>query len=501
MEIIVNSTMEETRVAVVENKILTELLIDRRKDHGIVGNIYKGRVVKVLPGMQSAFVDIGLERSAFLHVTDVAVPGGGETRLPEEGEEMVPVETETRRTRSSNRAIEGMIQEGQEIIVQTSKEPIGRKGSRVTTYLSLPGRYLVYMPTVNHIGVSRRIARDEERARLREIILNLRKAPVGYIVRTVSEGLSQEELSSDIEFLEGLWQNIQTQKNLHSAPALLHTDLDLTFRVIRDLFTNDADRLVIDSKDEYNRIIEFLQRALPGLASRVQLYESEEPIFDAFGIEIEISKALSKKVWLKSGGYIVIDHTEALTVVDVNTGRYVGKRNLQETVLKTNLEAVREIAYQLRLRNIGGIIIIDLIDMEAEKNREKVVQILREAMGPDRARSLVLPISELGIVQISRERVREDLLHTLCEFCPYCEGKGHTKSPTTVCYEILREIRRMGSSSPETKIIIGVHPRVANLFFDEERHSLEDLERQFHKKIVIKADQNLHLEQYDMSKI
>jgi ribonuclease G len=330
------------------------------------------------------------------------------------------------------------------------------------------------------------------------MVLRMRKPGAGYIIRTVSEGLAEEEFRSDMEFLERLWQNILMKKESTSAPALLHTDLDLAFRVVRDMFTTRVDRLIIDSKQEYGRVKEFVETYLPSLSSRVELYEEEEPIFDAHGIEIEISKALGKKVWLKSGGYIVIDHTEALTVIDVNTGRYVGKRDLEETILKTNLEAVKEIAYQLRLRNIGGIIIIDFIDMEKEKNRDKVFNSLREALAQDRARSHILRISELGLVQMSRERVREDLLRTLCEPCPYCEGRGYTKAPTTVCYEIFREIRKLGLSPKEKKMIIGVHPTVANLLYDEERQGVEELERQFHKKIVIKADSNLHLEQYDI---
>lgn len=501
-DIVINATKEETRVALLENKILTELFIDRKKDHGVVGNVYKGRVVKVLPGMQSAFVDIGLERAAFLHVTDVVILNQTEIRsdlLEEEMDEKADLDPEPpKRAKGNSHSIEDLLTEGQEVMVQVSKEPRGTKGARVTTYLSLPGRYLVYMPTVNHVGVSRRIERDEERARLREMILRMRKPGAGYIIRTVSEGLSEEEFRLDMEFLERLWQNILAKKEMVSAPALLHTDLDLAFRIVRDLFTTKVDRLIIDSKQEYGRIKEFVETYLPALSHRVQLYQDEEPIFDAFGIEIEISKALGKKVWLKSGGYIVIDHTEALTVIDVNTGRYVGKRNLEETILKTNLEAVKEIAYQLRLRNIGGIIIIDFIDMEREKNREKVFNALREALAQDRARSHILRISELGLVQMSRERVREDLLRTLCEPCPYCEGRGYIKSPTTVCYEIFREIRRLGLSPKEKKIVINVHPTVANLLFDEERQGVEDLERQFHKKIVIKTDQTLHLEQYDI---
>lgn len=511
IEIVINSTREETRVALLENKIVTELYFDRKKDRGIVGNVYKGKVVKVLPGMQAAFVDIATEKAAFLYVADVMTNMDDYAHMMEEAEEVEeePLEFEeatetaevpvmTRPKKGPSQTIEDLLQEGQEVVVQVSKEPIGTKGPRVTTYISLPGRYLVYMPTVNHVGVSRRIGREDERHRLKDMILRLRKPGAGYIVRTVSDGITEEEFKQDIEFLEVVWQNILKKRDKLPAPALLHTDLDLVFRTVRDLFTKDVDRLIIDSKPEYERIKEFVGTYLPTFLPRVELWDKDEPIFDAYGLEMEISKAKNRRVWLKSGGYIVIDHAEALTVIDVNTGRFVGKRDLEETILKTNLEAVKEIAYQLRLRNIGGIIIIDFIDMEKEKNREKVFNALHDAMSSDKARTHILKISELGLVQMSRERTREDILRILCEPCPYCEGRGYTKSPTTICYEIFREIRRIGSSPRDKKIIIGVHPTVANLLYDEERHGVEELEREYHKKIIIKADSNLHIEQYDI---
>ncbi|HXC61834.1 MAG TPA: Rne/Rng family ribonuclease [Nitrospiria bacterium] len=509
IEIVINETREETRVALLENRVVTELYIDRRKEQGIVGNVYKGKASKVLPGMQAAFVDIGQEKAAFLHASDITgapdeYPGPVEeptldgSEEKEETQSLTETETTPRSRRSSSLPIEELLQEGQEVLVQVSKEPMGTKGSRVTTQISLPGRYLVYMPTVNHVGVSRRIARDEERARLKELIMRMRKPGAGYIVRTVSEDIQEDEFRSDIDFLELLWENILKKKERLTAPALLHTDLDLIFRTVRDLFTNRVDRLIIDSKSEYERIRDFVTTYLPHLSQRVELYDQNEPIFDHFEIEMEISKALGRKVWLKSGGYIVIEHTEALTVIDVNTGRYVGKRNQEETILKTNLEAVKEIAYQLRLRNIGGIIIIDFIDMDRERNRGKVYGALQEAMALDRAQTNLLRISELGLVEMSRERTREDLLRVLCEPCSYCEGRSYTKSPTSVCYEIFREIRRLGSSPKEKKIIIGVHPNVAALLYDEERQGVEELEKEFHKKIVIKSDSNQHIEQYDI---
>lgn len=504
LEIIINATGEETRVAFLEAGEITELYIDRKRDRGIAGNIYKGKVIRVLPGMQAAFVDIGLEKAAFLYVSEVSANIEEYARMMEDETDEARLEFESdtveavKAKKASAVLIEDLLQEGQEIMVQVIKEPIGTKGPRVTTYVTLPGRYLVYMPTIEHIGISRRIEEETERKRLRELINRLKKPGAGYIIRTVSEGVSNEEFKADIEFLELLWQNIQQKRDKLSAPSLLHTDLDIVFRVVRDLFTPKVDKLVVDSKQEYIQVKEFIDSFLPKLSSRVELYEKDEPIFDAYEVEIEISRALGRKVWLKSGGYIVIDHTEALTAIDVNTGRYVGKRNPEETILKTNLEAVKEIAYQLRLRNIGGIIIIDFIDMLKEKNRKKVFNVLQEALSGDKARTNILQISELGLVEMSRKRTREDLLRALCEPCSYCEGRGYLKSPTTICYEIFREIRRSAASSTSSKIMVTVNSSVANLLYDEERQGIDELEDRYKKKIIIKADPNLHQEQYDI---
>jgi ribonuclease G len=504
LEIIINATGEETRVAFLEGGEITELYIDRKRDRGIAGNIYKGKVIRVLPGMQAAFVDIGLEKAAFLYVSEVSANIEEYAKMMEDETDEARLEFESdtveavKAKKASAVLIEDLLQEGQEIMVQVIKEPIGTKGPRVTTYVTLPGRYLVYMPTIEHIGISRRIEEEAERKRLRELINKLKKPGAGYIVRTVSEGVSEDEFKADIEFLELLWQNIQQKRDKLSAPSLLHTDLDIVFRVVRDLFTPKVDKLVVDSKQEYMQVKEFIDSFLPKLSSRVELYEKDEPIFDAYEVEIEISRALGRKVWLKSGGYIVIDHTEALTAIDVNTGRYVGKRNPEETILKTNLEAVKEIAYQLRLRNIGGIIIIDFIDMLKEKNRKKVFNVLQEALASDKARTNILQISELGLVEMSRKRTREDLLRALCEPCSYCEGRSYLKSPTTICYEIFREIRRSAASSSSSKIMVTVNSSVANLLYDEERQGIDELENRYKKKIIIKADPNLHQEQYDI---
>ena len=501
-EIAINSTDEETRVAVLENRSVTELYIDRQRNLGIVGNVYNGKVVKVLPGMQAAFVDIGQERAAFLYVADITTNTEENASFldgDQEDADSIEYEAEaSHRSRSSHLPIEDLLQEGQEVTVQVTKAPMGTKGPRVTTYVSLPGRYLVYMPTVNHVGVSRRIEEASERSRLRNMILELRKGNTGYIIRTASEGRDEDEFRADIEFLDRIWKTIIEKRESSRAPCILHSDLDIILRTIRDLFTNQVERLIVDSKAEYQRVKEFVDSYLPDLTSRVEIYTGEEPLFEDLQIEMEVSKALNRKVWLKSGGYIVFDHTEALTVIDVNTGRFVGKRHLEDTILKTNLEAVKEIAYQLRLRNIGGIIIIDFIDMERERNREKVYQAFQDALTDDRAKNRILKISELGLVEMSRERTRQDLLRVLCDPCSTCDSRGYTKSPSTLCYEIFREIRKIGGPARDKKIVVSTHPEVASLLYDEERKGIEDLEREFHKKIVVKADSTLHIEQYDV---
>ncbi len=497
LEIAINVTRQETRVAVLDTSVVTDLYVDRARNKDFVGNIYKGKVVKVLPGMQAAFVDIGMERAAFIHVSDLSTgTEPGDTLLDSEEDDKGPELPRPRR--QTARPIEHLLEQGQELMVQISKGPIGTKGPRVTTYVSLPGRFLVFMPNVEHVGVSRRIPKDEERVRLKEIMKRLRKPGYGYIVRTVSEGVKEDELRSDVEFLNVLWQDVLKKRDQMPAPCLLHTDLTLTFRVVRDLFTKKVDRLLIDSKEEYEAVKDFVHRFLPEQTSRIHYYDKEESLFDHLGIEMEIARAMNRKVWLKSGGHIVVDHTEAMTVIDVNTGRYVGKRDQEETILKNNLEAVKEIAYQIKLRGIGGIIICDFIDMEREKNRERVYQALVEAMASDKARTRISRISDLGLIEISRERVREDLLRAMSEPCHYCEGRGYTRSPTTVAYEIFREIRRLDTSPEEQKIVIGAHPSVADLLQEEEHQGVGDLEREFNAKIIIKADASLHLEQYDL---
>jgi ribonuclease G len=489
-EIIINESLEETRVALLETDQLAELYIERKKDTSLVGNIYKGKVVKILPGMQSAFVDIGLEKAAFLHVADV-FSSLDYSIFGEDIEETIPMHL----------PIEDLLQEGQEILVQVSKDPIGTKGARVTSYITLPGRYLVLMPGVEHIGISRRIADENERIRLKETINELRPPNVGFIIRTASEGCTSEEIRKDIDFLMLMWENVDSKKDKINSPNLLYSDLNLALRSVRDLLGHEVSKLIIDSEIEHKKLVEFINTYFPKLISKIELYEGDEPIFDVYGIELEIPKALGKRVWLKSGGYIVIDQTEALTAIDVNTGKYVGKATLEDTLLKTNLEAVKEIAYQIRLRNLGGIIIIDFIDMEKEENRNKLFTAFQEAMSRDRVKSTILQVSELGLIQMTRKRVRESLGRSLCESCSYCEGRGFIKSATTVCYEIFRELRKLGSTGRNGKVMITAHPLITDLLYEEERERLDEIEKITGFKSIVKADKNYHQEYYEVVRL
>jgi ribonuclease G len=497
-EMVINTASHETRIALIENGTIAELYIERSRVKGIVGNIYKGKVVRVLPGMQAAFVDIGLEKAAFLYVADVfdameeyesLMDGNGKKDEQPEGEraDLHPLHP-----------IEDLLQEGQELLVQISKEPIGTKGARITAHISLPGRHLVYMPTVDHVGISRRIEDEAERERLKEIVDRIKPPGGGFIVRTVSEGKSEEDLDADMHYLTKLWDGILKRNENAHPPFLIHSDLEVTQKVVRDILTESVNRIVVDSKPEHDRIVQFISTFMPKMKYSIELYDEEEPIFDHFGLEVEISRALGRKVWLKSGGYIIIEQTEALTAVDVNTGRFVGKHNLEDTILKTNLEAVKEIAYQLRLRNIGGIIIIDFIDMEKEVNREKVFTALEEALKSDKSKTNILKISELGLVEMTRKRVRESIGQMMCEACPYCEGRGYVKSKTTVCHEIFRELRREMLDVHGAKVVLTVHPQVADLLYDEERRGLEELEKRFNKRIMVKAKPGFHQEQFEI---
>ena len=712
--LVINAAGAETRVALVENGTIHEFYLERKREKGIVGNIYKGKVVRVLPGMQAAFVDIGLEKAAFLYVGDVygdpdfseefeltegehgtevadvpdeqeaealeakaqaapepapaegAAPSGeapappsdatapAETAEPAAVEALTPppltpipltneigmapvpavpgllvpplADAETaafpadappapaadsaapaltpapspaltppplpglaeaplaatptpvplpaaaetpasdrREVREKDAArearddrgdrprreergrddrhgrregrdrdrergdrdrgdrdradrdrggrnghgreekrskepknIQDLLKEGQEVIVQVAKDPIGTKGARITSHISLPGRHLVFMPTVDHIGISRRIEKEGERRRLREIVDRMRPEGTGFIVRTVAEGVEAAKLEADIRFLIQVWNEIIRTKDKVSAPALLHGDLDLILRATRDLFTSEVGKLVIDDRDEYERILRFVREQAPHLASQIESYTGDEPIFDAYGIEQELKRASQRKVWLRSGGYIIMDQAEALTAIDVNSGRYVGKKNLEETITKINVEAAKEIVYQLRLRNIGGIIIIDFIDMDKPQNREKVFKALQDALGRDKAKTNVLKISELGLVEMTRKRVRESVTRMMNEPCSYCDGKGHVKSKITIAYEIFREIRREAAHYREPVLVVNCHPEVARILQGAEREETRYLMDRFNKTIQVRPQQNYHQEQFDI---
>jgi len=503
-ELVINTRHHETRVAVVENGTIAELHIERETGQELMGNIYRGTVVRVLPGMQAAFVDIGLERTGFLFVSDVhrnlvdveqamaqqALHAGGEGE-----EEALPGAVA-----DISFNIEELLHVGQDVMVQVSKEPMGTKGARLTSHISLPGRHLVLMPTVEHIGVSRRIEDSGERERLRALVREMAPDHLGFIVRTVSEGANREKLQSEMDFILKLWESIREAMHRSTSPALLYKDLAVSLRAVRDLFTREVDRLVIDSQEEFDRITAFIETFAPRLRYSVELYEGNEPIYDHYGIEVEISRALEKKIWLKSGGYIVIEITEALTAIDVNTGSYVGRRNLEETILKTNLEAVKEIAYQLRLRNIGGLIVIDFIDMERRSNRDRVFTALKEAMKKDRAKTHILRMSELGLIEMTRKRTRENLNHQMEEPCFYCEGRGSLKSRQTVCYEIFRGLEReTAAGGAGEKIFVKVHPEIEHTLKEDEHESVLHMEKRLERRIVISGCSDYHLEQYEIS--
>ncbi|MBW2317525.1 MAG: Rne/Rng family ribonuclease [Deltaproteobacteria bacterium] len=503
-ELIINATDHETRVAYVENGILQELFVERPRQCDIASNIYKGRVLRVLPGMQAAFVDIGLDQAAFIYVADVLNDYYEFEQLmqlsTDEDEDQLEELDPGQRPPSLDESflIEELLHEGQEIMVQASKAPIGSKGARITSRISLPGRLLVLMPTTSHIGISRRIENEDERQRLKEAIAAIRPENFGFIARTVSEGVSAEKLANEMGFLVSLWEEIQRKNTTASVPSLLHKELNVTLRAVRDLFTQEVGKLIIDSQSGYEEILQFLDTFMPKLKDSVELYESREPIFDAYNLESEISRALKKKVWLKSGGYIVIEHTEALVAIDVNTGRFVGKYNLEETISKTNLEAVKEIAYQIRLRDLGGLIIIDFIDMEKSSNRERVFNTLKDALKKDRSKTNVLPMSELGLIEMTRKRTRETLNRMLCEPCFYCEGEGYLQSKRTICYNIYRDMRRESSEMTGQSITLKVHPETAELLLGEEQRMIESLEKWLNKEIIIHPESQFHLEQWEM---
>ena len=514
-QIVINAGISETRVAVLDGGVLTELFVERRHHRSIVGNVYKGVVTNVLPGMQAAFVDVGLAKDAFLYAGDFIANLGeyermmlaeeDEADLDIDGEEASPngeggerAEAPPVRERRVITPIEDVLRKGQEILVQVSKESLGTKGARITSFISLPGRYLVYMPQVNHLGVSRRIHDAEERDRLRQLVRNLRPPAGGFIVRTVGEGRGEAEFSADIEFLVRLWQQVQARFAQAPPRSAIHEEGDLVFRVVRDLFAADVEEILIDGEEEYRRALEYADALVPALAHRIHLHAERDSVFEARGIEREIEKAIRRRVWLKSGGYLVIDHTEALVSIDVNTGKYVGKRDLDETILKINLEAVGEIVRQIRLRDLGGIIIIDFIDMDHEDHRGQVFRALKRALGDDKSRTNVLEISELGLVEMTRKRVRQSLHSLLMQSCPTCKGTGVVKSAAALTAEIYRKIQAATRDISGQEVLIRVHPDLADYLQEEEAEGLEILQRRIQRKVTVQSVQGLHKDEYEI---
>jgi|TARA_Y100000589_G_scaffold272530_1_gene265639 ribonuclease G len=486
-EILINVTPVETRVALVENGMLQEAYIERTSRKGIVGNIYKGKVVRVLPGMEAAFVDIGLERAAFIHASDVVTQSAGEELA--DAPKTVP-------------DIRTLLREGQSLVVQVTKDPIGTKGARLTTQLSIPSRYLVFMPGVTHIGISQRIEDENERERLKSLVeaaaAEQEEIQGGYIIRTAAEGASPEDLIADMKYLHRLNQSIQERIAKVQAPAVVYQDLPLFIRTIRDLVRPQTEKVRIDSRESYQRVMEFVEEFVTEFADKVEYYPGERPIFDLYSVEDEIQKALSRKVQLKSGGYVIIDQTEAMTTIDINTGAFVGHRNLEETIFKTNLEAARAISRQLRLRNLGGIIIIDFIDMEDPEHQRQVHRMLEKMLERDHAKTKITGVSELGLVEMTRKRTTESLGQVLCEPCPVCDGRGFLKTAETVCYEIFREILRVNRAYDAESYLVMASQKVVDRLLDEESDNVADLESFISKTIRFQVEPFYSQEQYDV---
>jgi len=576
-EMVISSTPHETRVAILEDDQVVEVFIEREQSRGVVGNIYKGRVSKVLPGMQSAFVDLGLERDAFLYVTDVIDPTAeslededepvvqpvpeaalaalatqaegaevadagaesGSDAEPEEGEEVVaapvaaapvpdvsastPVATQEAQTsqggqrrggRGADRdrtapevRIEDLLKEGQEVVVQVVKEPLGTKGARITSHISLPGRFLVYMPTVDHIGVSRKIESREERKRLRAIVQKFKEEsglPGGTIIRTAAVNRPDEDILSDLEYFKSVWTEVQRRKETQRPPCALYREESLVAKLLRDFLTEQFTAIRIDDETEYNRVVALMGRIMPAMAGRVKHYSKDYPIFDEYGVQGEIDKALRSKVWLKSGGYIVINQTEALVAIDVNTGRYVGKKTagrLEDTIVKTNLEAAKEISRQMRLRDLGGIIVLDFIDMEDKKNRQKVFAAMEQEMRRDRAPSKAVQVNDFGLVIVTRKRVKSSLERLLTEPCPYCSGTGTIKASPTICYDILTEVKKVAADLDGYSLVLRVNPEVARALKEEGRNVFKELEATVGRSVTVRSDEQLHHEQFDLMAI
>jgi ribonuclease G len=509
-EMIISSNGHETMVAILEDDLVAEIFVERERQRGVVGNVYKGRVSKVLPGMQSSFIDIGLERDGFLYVADIIDTMEEFDKLEssdEEGGAKNGGGGRGDRDRDRDKPqpkIEDLVREGQEIIVQVVKEPLGTKGARLTSHVTMPGRFLVFMPTVDHVGVSRKIESREERSRLRAIVREFREAhgfTGGVIIRTAASGRPKEDILSDLDAFHKIWTEIRQKNESSRAPAVLYREPSIVGRLLRDLLTEEFQAIRIDHAAEHQRVLELIEHILPTLAPKVKLYSKPFPIFEEYGVQQEIDKALKSKVWLKSGGSIVINQTEALVAIDVNTGRYVGKKTsgrLEDTIVKTNLEAVKEIVRQVRLRDLGGIIVLDFIDMEEKKNRQKVLQAVESELKKDRSPSKALAVSDFGLVIITRKRVKQSLERVLTEPCPYCSGTGVIKSSSTICYEILSEVKKVGPDLNGHRLLLRVNPDIARALKEEENGVLNDLKQSLGKDVTIKADVHLHHEQFDV---
>ncbi len=556
-EMVVSSTIHETRVAILEDDQVVEVFIEREQSRGVVGNIYKGRVSKVLPGMQSAFVDLGLERDAFLYVTDVIDPteesleededqpvvpvpdpealfaegptngdemgsaAAPDAAAPDDAHKSAPAPAQAaspagqatgkdpRRGRDRERtpstaSIEDLLKEGQEVVVQVVKEPLGTKGARITSHISLPGRFLVYMPTVNHIGVSRKIESRDERRRVRAIVQKFKEdtgLPGGVIIRTAAVNRPEEDILSDLQYFQTVWTEVQRRRETQRPPAVLYREESLVAKLLRDFLTEQFTAIRIDDETEYQRVVTLVGRIMPNMAARVKKYSKDYPIFDEYGVQGEIDKALRSKVWLKSGGYIVVNQTEALVAIDVNTGRYVGKKTagrLEDTIVKTNLEAAKEIVRQMRLRDLGGIIVLDFIDMEDKKNRQKVFQAIEQELRRDRAPSKAVQVSDFGLVIITRKRVKSSLERLLTEPCPYCSGTGAIKASPTICYDILTEVKKVSADLDGYSLVLRVNPEVARALREEGRGVFKELEAAVGRPVTVRADDQLHHEQFDL---
>ena len=542
-EMIISSNGHDTRVAILEDDQVVEIFIERENQRGVVGNVYKGRVSKVLPGMQSSFVDIGLERDAFLYVSEVVTPAEFEKLEAGDDEDTgpaaIPVVAEVSEPpveaidssggtatavaverlverRSSGRGpresreerpevrIEDLLKEGQEVLVQVVKEPLGTKGARLTSHVTMPGRFLVFMPTVDHVGVSRKIESREERARLRGIVKEFREEhgfTGGVIIRTAAASRSKEDIVSDLAYFHQVWTEIRSRMETRRAPAVLFQEQSLVTKLLRDLLTDDYSAIRLDSEQEHRRVLALVERIMPALVPRVKLYSKDYPIFEEYGVQAEIDKALRSKVWLKSGGYLVINQTEALVAIDVNTGRYVGKKSsgrLEDTIVKTNLEAVKEIVRQIRLRDLGGIIVLDLIDMEEKKNRQKVFQEVDKELRRDRSPSKAIQVSDFGLVIVTRKRVKQSIERQLTDPCPYCSGSGSIKSASTICYEILIEMKKIAGEIEGQGVILRVNPDIARALKEEENSVFREMQQVLGKPITMKPDAHLHHEQFDL---